>query len=627
MNFKHYFNLEALHGYSGLFNVCGSFGRIDHTAKYEYNYNGTTAVFSYKNDFVQVISQWTELEYGVVHRKDKLVNLTEQEIELNSLLSRFSLVGNDYDVYTQYNGWQHESSGAWSHLTTQISVSAGGMRTCNGGTTILAMHNLYTQKNTVFHLLPNAQWTMTARKYPLDKRELVVVEVGINDDGLRLKVKPGETIDFPEIFFYQAENKIDLDAYKMHAVFNRLHPRKETPILYNSWLNCFEWLDVDKLKLQADIAAEMGIEIFVIDAGWFGKGENWLMSVGDWVENPTRNTMGRLKELSDYVHAKGMRMGLWFEPERASFASEAYQAHPEYYINNDPHWAFLDFSNEQAREYILDVISAQIKKYELAFVKFDFNASIPHDPSNFAFYRYMQGQKRFIEELRTRFPKLYISNCASGGFRMEMQQATYTDSFWFTDNQGPYEGLTIIKNTLMRLPNSCIERWNVQKYIEGFPAYEPNCIGRMVSCNNATWSYAITINDAYTEAFLMGGPIGFSCDLTSFPEKYRVSWKRFIAEYKKRIDFYANATARILIDTPQCICLQYADTQLDRCEIVLFTKLIYCKDILVYPAVDKNANYLFGEQTLSGTEIMENGLYFNELEDNDAITCTLIKVK
>lgn len=151
---------------------------------------------------------------------------------------------------------------------------------------------------------------MTARKYPLDRRELVVVEMGMDGDGLRLIVQAGETIELPEVFFYQAENKTDLDAYKMHAVFNRLYPRKEIPVIYNSWLCFFEWLDVDELKKQADVASDLGIEIFVVDAGWFGTGDNWSLSVGDWVENPTRGTMGRLKELSDYVHAKGMRMGL-----------------------------------------------------------------------------------------------------------------------------------------------------------------------------------------------------------------------------------------------------------------------------------------------------------------------------
>ncbi len=626
MKIERYFNTEALHSVSGLFSVCGSFGRIDHTAKYEREEKGNTTLFMHENGLVRVVSEWTELEYGVIRRKDTLVNLTNEPIELNTLLSRFTLVGNEYEVYTQYNGWQHESTGAWSRLSTQISVSAGGMRTCNGGTPMLGMHDLYTGKNTVFHLLPNCQWVMTARKYPLDRRELVVVETGMDGDGLRLIAQAGETIELPEVFFYQAENKTDLDAYKMHAVFNRLYPRREIPVIYNSWLCHFEWLDVDELKKQADVASDLGIEIFVVDAGWFGTGDNWSLSVGDWVENPNRGTMGRLKELSDYVRSKGMRMGLWFEPERAGLQSIAFQTHPEFFIKDEPHCALLDFANEKAREYILDTISAQIEKYALDYVKFDFNASIPHDPAHSAFYRYMQGHRKFIADIKRRFPNLYITNCASGGFCMEMGQATYMDSFWFTDNQGPYEGLTIIKDTLKRLPSSCIERWNVQKYLEGFPAYQPECVGRMLSCNNATWDYTITISDEYTTAFMTGGPVGFSCDLTSFPETYRTLWKTFIAQYKKDREFYANATARILIDTPAVICLQYADNALTRCEIQLFTKLVYAKDILIFPVVDENAKYLIDGQTRLGKDIKENGLYCNELTYNNSIIISLIKV-
>lgn len=90
--------------------------------------------------------------------------------------------------------------------------------------------------------------------------------------------------------------------------------------------------------------------------------------------------------------------------------------------------------------------------------------------------------------------------------------------------------------------------------------------------------------------------------------------------------FYANATARILIDTPAVTCLQYADTALNRCEIQLFTKLVYAKDVLIFPVVDENAKYLIDGQTRFGKDIKENGLYCNELTYNSAITISLIKV-
>jgi alpha-galactosidase len=399
------------------------------------------------------------------------------------------------------------------------------------------------------------------------------------------------------------------------------------PIMYNSWLHSFEWLDVDDLKRQAACAAELGVEVFTIDAGWFGTGENWSLSVGDWVENKNRGTKGRLKELSDYVRGLGMKFGLWFEPERASWESLAYKKYPQYFMSGSPYGALLDFSNAEARKYILDIISEKIKEWNLEFVKFDCNASIPHDPNHSAFYRYHQGHRLFIQELKNRFPDLYISNCAGGGNRMEMAQATYTDSFWFTDNQGPYEGLSIIKETLKRMPTGCIERWNVQKYLEGFPAYSPTLQGRMVSCNNATWDFVLTVSGEYTKAFMTGGPLGFSCDLCSFPDEYKKQWKDFIKRYKADREFYAKATVRILIDTPSIIAIEYADTDFSRCELQLFTKLVYAKDVCVYPAVDKSATYQWNGEMLTGAEIMENGLYVNELLDNNAVCITLQKAK
>ena len=628
MNIERYFNAERILGVSGLFSVCGSFGRIDSEAEYTREKKENVTVFSYETASVRLVSEWTEHENGVIQRKDRLQNLSGKPIEIYSLFSRFTLSGNEYEVYTQYNGWQHESSGEWQRLTTQVAVSAGGIRMCNGGTPLLGLHNVYTGKNVVFHLLANCQWEMKVRKYPLDKREIVMVETGMERDGLCLTVQADEQIDLPEVFFYQAENKTDLDAYKIHTVFNRLYPRKRTPIVYNSWLHTFEWVDVDELKKQADAAAELGFEVFVVDAGWFGTGENWLLSVGDWVENPTRGTKGRLKELSDYVRAKGMQFGLWFEPERASLTSEAFAKNPQFYMQGDPAGALLDFANEDARNYILDVISAQIKQYALGYVKFDLNAFIPHDPHNSAFYRYMQGHKRFIEDLKARFPELYICNCAGGGFRMELGQATYTDSFWFTDNQGPYEGLTIVKNTLKRLPTACIERWNVQKYMEGFPAYNPDkCQGLMVSCNNATWDHIVAVSDGYTKAFMTGGPVGFSCDVAALPEKYKKSWKEFLEKYKSDREFYASATARILIDTPSVIAIQYADAELSRIEIQLFTKLVYAKDVEVYPIVDTTASYLVDGRQVCGQALKQDGLYFNFLKDNDALCVSMIKEK
>lgn len=622
MNFDHYVDLKGKPGVSGLFFAVGSFGTVDGDANYERIEAQGTTTFVYCDEAIRLEAEFVVEKNGVVIRRDRCFNLSDKEIEINSLLSRFTLCGNEYEVYTQYNGWQHESKGAWQRLVTQISAISQGIRTCDGATPMMGFHDLYTGKNTVFHLIPNAQWQMTAKKFPRNDRECVVLETGFYDRGLRLHVGAGECIELPTVIFFSAESKIDLDAYKLHEWFVGAYPRRSLPILYNSWMYCFDQLNVDDLLRQVDCAAEMGFEGFMIDAGWFGNGVDWSAEVGDWKENTVSGPCGRLLELSERVREKKMIFGLWFEPERAAPSSRALAEHPGYYIANK----FLDFANPDAVDYMLGVISKQIEKYEIGWLKFDFNASIPYDSSGNAFYRYMQGQKDFILRLRERYPDLYITNCASGGYRMELGQAMLFDDFWLSDNQGPYEGIRIVKDTLKRMPSALIQRWNVQKYCEDFPTYPDKKTGRMIHCNDGTWDFLIGVQDSFSEAFMQGGPMGFSCDLVAFPTEYQKRWSDVIAQYKKDREFYKHATARILVDSDGITVLQYADTKLKECILQIFTKTTYAREIILYPIVDKTQKYSYQDKILSGKDICENGILADHLNQNSTWTIKLVRI-
>lgn len=621
MNIENYINQEKIIGVSGLFFASGDFDTVEGKVDYEITTEDATTQYCYQNEKVKVCAKFIREKNGVVVRKDYIQNISENRITINGLLSRFCLDGNEYEVYTQYNGWQHENKGGWQPLITQVTASSCGIRSCDGATPIMGLHNVYTQKNMVFHLMPNAQWKMTVKKFPIMEKEYVVLETGFQEAGLHLTVEKGEIIELPTIIYYQANNKIDLDAYKLHAYYNEKFPRKQLPILYNSWLYCFDVLDIDKLKQQVDCAAEMGIEAFMIDAGWFGEGADWYSSVGDWTENLKGGPCGRLLELSEYIREKNMIFGLWFEPERASASSKSVKAHPEYYIDN----TFLDFSNENARKYILDVICEQIEKYHIGWVKFDFNATTPYDATGTAFYRYLCGQKLFVEEIKERYPNLYITNCASGGQRMDLWQGVISDSFWLSDNQGPYEGIRIVKDALKRLPTGLIERWNVQKYCKNIPVYGEKMEGKLIHCNDATWSFLIGIRDSFSEAFMQGGPLGFSCDIAGFPKKYKSRWKKVIEKYKKERDFFAKATARILVDIESIIVIEYADELFNKCVVQIFTKNVYAKNLIIYPVLEKDAIYVKDKEKIAGSRIMEEGLFIDRLENNSCVTITLKK--
>ena len=623
MKIENYINLNKMTGVSGLFFASGSFGVVDGDADYVKTEECGVEKYVYSNGQIELCSEFTEYPNGVVIRRDYFTNLTEETLVLNRLVSRFRLKGNKYQVYTQFSGWQHESSGGWQNLITEVAVASRGMRTCDGATPMLALCDEYSGRSTVFHLLPNCQWKMSAKVLPIYSGwETVTVETGFNDDGLCMDVYAGEKIALPPVIFYQAENKIDLDAYKLHEVYNQLYPRKCTPVLYNSWLYCFDYLDVDALLKQVDAAADLGVEAFMIDAGWYGEGEAWSEHAGDWTESTTSGPKGRLIEVANRVREKGMIFGLWFEPERAGRLSKILNEHPEFYMEN----TFFDFTNPDAREYMLNSISSKIEKYGIGWLKFDFNDTIPYDKTGSAFYRYLQGQKLFVQAMQNRFPNMYITNCASGGFRMEMEQGSFTDSFWLSDNQGPYEGLRIVKDTIKRMPSALIERWCVQKYSEGFLKYgQPEKIGRMIYCNDATWDHVINVCDDYAKAFMTGGPIGFSCDIVNIPDQYKEFWKNAIAEFKQDRDMYASGTARILVDTNDLVVIEYADVAFEKCIVQVFTKNSYATDITIYPIVDEEAVYLYQDKRITGKEIKENGISIEGIIKNNCIILRLNK--
>ena len=624
MDLNHYINFGKKPGISGLFYAIGSFGVIDGVDDYTYTEKDNVKKYVFSNGKVELCATFTAYQNGVVLRRDSIRNLTDSPTAIHHLASRFCLKGNKYQVYTQFNAWQHESDGEWQKLVTEVSASGRGMRSCDGAAPIMALFDEYSARSTVFHLLPNCQWRMSAKKLPIyNQRETVTVEIGFCDEGLCFELAANETVYLPTILFYGAKNKTDLDAYKLHEVYNKLYPRKTTPVLYNSWLYCYDFLDIDALLQQADVAAELGIEAFMIDAGWFGNGGNWSDLVGDWSENTTGGPCGRLLELADHVREKGMIFGLWFEPERAGKNSQTRRDHPEYYIQDK----IFDFTNPEARAYMLDTLCSQIDKYGIGWVKLDFNDTLPHDEKGTAFYRYFEGQTAFLAALKAKYPDLYITGCASGGYRMEMAQGTLCDSFWLSDNQSPVAGLRIVKDTLKRLPCALIERWCVQKYCEGFLQYgQKEKVGRMLYCNNGTWDSLTTVSDAYIQAFMTGGPIGFSFDLASLPEKYKAFWKDAIAEFKKNRAFYASCTARLLADTDGLVAIQYADAALDTVLIQIFTTTSRAGDLLLYPCVDESAEYLSDGARLLGKELAQNGLSFEKLSENSCVTLTLKKV-
>lgn len=198
MRIENYISLNRKFNGTGLFYASGSFGILDGNLPYAVEEIAGGRIYTHSTDTVALRAEFRQ-EGDVTIRRDSLRNLTGETMELNAFVGRFAMDGDAYEVYTQFNGWVHESKGNWQKLVTQVTAASQGIRTCDSAAPIMGFHNCYTGKNTVFHLMPNAQWQMNARVCSFNDKNVVMLETGFCDRSLKLQVAPGEEIFLPPV--------------------------------------------------------------------------------------------------------------------------------------------------------------------------------------------------------------------------------------------------------------------------------------------------------------------------------------------------------------------------------------------------------------------------------------------
>ena len=511
-------------------------------------------------------------EDGVYTRKDILQNTSDTERVFSCVKSRFVLEAGDYEVYTQYNSWMNESRGGWQPLVTEVTARCGSVRTSHSANPFIAIWNNQTNRGIAFHLLPKSTWEMRVSRVAIPgPKSFLQVEMGIDAPNFSLKLAPGETLELPQILYYEITSKIDLDCYKIHRYCTDHFGVKRIPVMYNTWLYKFDKLSVENTLSQIPLAAELGAEYFVIDAGWFGKDPVWARGIGDWVESLTFGYKGRMNEIADAVRNSGMKFGLWLETERAVDGAEVLQTHGDYYIPTNTNSHFLNYANEEARNYIYDVTCGVIEKYGLSYIKFDFNADLFFDSTNVAFLDYFKGYDLYIQRLREAYPDLYIDNCASGGMRMSLVNCRDFDSFWHSDCQSVHEGMRLFKNAILRLPPQVFDRWtsiesvkNVLVDDDGLPH------NHLISTSDAIWQQIEGVQMSYLKGFLSGGPLGFSSDLTQLSKLHFEALKEHVAKFKAERDFWAKAECRITVDTKSLFVLEFRSRDLSKIVVQIF---------------------------------------------------------
>ncbi len=605
-----------------LFTVYGDFERaIGDATK-----NGDT--ISYKNSEIELKSIINKHSSGVFERKDTIKNISGRDIEISTLLSKFTLNGGEYQVYTQTSKHIKEGIGAWQPLVSGVFGMSDEIRTNQDVNPFVAIFNEQNGRGTAFHIMSNSGFEYRVSRHGefLDHK-VVTVELGIKSQDFRYMLKPNEELKLPTILYYSFTSKLDMDAYKLHRYWNENHPHS-LPIVYNTWMSHFDYIDFDNLVCQLDKAALLGCEYFTVDAGWFGKTQLWWDVVGDWQESNESAMRGKLKEFADLVRAKGLKFGLWFEIERANPKCENVQKHPEYYLTEGEH-CFVDFANKDACDFIYGILKANIDKYGVEFIKFDLNAPLYYDKTRCSFVKYYEGYNYFISRIKADYPDLHLECCASGGGRMSLSNAPYFDSFWMSDSHGIYTQLEIFKNALKRMPSSMLERWATIRSVEGFKPTYPvgDTQEKILLSSTANWQRAEEASLDFIKNALVGGPIGVSCDLTQVSDATIKELGAFIDTYKGEREFWANSECHILCDTPTLTVLQFNDKDFNEIRVYSYTEHPIQEYATVYPFIEGDGSYTLiktgcKDMTVSTEELNENGIdvLANYLHISDSFT-------
>jgi alpha-galactosidase len=430
------------------------------------------------------VQYFTWGDTGVFTRQITILNKGQKPMAVESLPSlSFELPAGLYDLSYLWGGWGRERQLATEELSAgeKSFVSTRG-RSTNGYSPWFCLHSKTLETRFLAQLAYSGNWEMNFTRRPGPRplhEENLQVSLGMRPDfGGPLELSPGESFALPAVAFTATGGNLDDGANQLHRYQRRyVVPRTKSndPLLvqFNSWYPFPGRMQVDDMKRCADVAARMGAEVFVLDAGWFSS-KNWSRELGDWTVNAEEYPHG-LQELSQYVRSKGMKFGIWVEIENLGVDSAMFRAHPDWCLayHGSPLLAgqryHLNFAIPEVRQWARSIIDRLVKDYGIEWLKIDYNIDIGErfDPPQLAarrghvLYDHLMSYYAWLDALRAAYPQLVIENCSSGGTRFDLGIIAHTHTTWLSDEVRPLESLQLGYGcTVEFLPEVC-NHWMV----------------------------------------------------------------------------------------------------------------------------------------------------------------------
>lgn len=362
----------------------------------------------------------------------------------------------------------------------------------------------------------------------------VRVMMGIHPENFCWELKTGETFQAPEAVLVYSDQGLGRmtrtfhDLYRNHLIRGEYKDKKR-PILINNWEATYFDFNTEKLLDIAKEASKLGIEMLVMDDGWFGYRNDDNSSLGDWEVNETK-IQGGLKHLVEEVNKLGMKFGIWFEPEMISPDSNLFREHPDWAIQTKdrvPSLArnqlVLDLSRPEIVDYIYEKVAGILRSANIEYVKWDMNrqlsdlgsCGLPPERQGELSHRYMLAVYEMQDRLTKEFPHLLLENCSGGGARFDAGMLYYSPQIWCSDDTDAVERLSIQEGTAMIYPLS-----SMGAHVSDCPNHT---VGRVTPFE--TRGYAA-----------LAGTFGYELDVTKIPEKDRDMIPAQIEMYHKYND-------------------------------------------------------------------------------------------
>lgn len=447
-------------------------------------------------------------------------------------------------------------------------------------------------------------------KIQLDEINQVRLVMGIHPELFRWELKRDGTFYTPEVILSYSDTGMETLSHNFHKVIREHVCRgeyklAERPVLINNWEATYFDFDEEKIYKIAEQAAKLGVDMLVLDDGWFGKRDNDFSGLGDWFVNEQK-LHGGLKKLVDRVKALGMRFGIWFEPEMVSEDSELYRNHPDWAIKipeRDPirsrFQLVLDMTNPDVREYLFNSISDILKSADISYVKWDFNRHITDwytptlSPANQLEmpHRCVLGLYELLERLTAAFPHVLFEGCSGGGGRFDAGMLYYTPQIWCSDDTDAYERTKIQYGTSFFYPISA-----VGSHISAVPNHQT---GRTTPLETR----AVTA---------MAGSFGYELDLNKLPEDEKLAVKDQIIRFKQMGGLIHNGKYYRLSDPFSDKFAAWGFVSEDKSEVlvqgmIFRTEPAVTQYRVLLRGLDPHRKYRIEDTVVSGAALMQGG--------------------